>query len=406
MGGFECSTHVRRDGRRLDLIASTRHDRFAREDYARLAGAGLLAARDGVRWHLVDRGTGRYDWKPVRPLMAGAREAGVTVAWDLLHFGWPDGLDPFTEEFVERFAAFAHGFAAMWTREGEGPLVVTPVNEISFLAFAGGEKGFFNPFARRRGDELKEQLVRAAIAACREIRAVVRDARFVHSDPIINIIADPTRPEDRLKAEMYRLSQYAAWDMIAGRARPELGGRPEFLDIVGADYYVHNQWIHRGKMLPPSHPQHLPLRYMLRELSERYRRPIIVAETGIEAEARPDWLRYVGREALAARALGVALEAVCLYPIVDHPGWEDDRHCPNGLWGYPDEKGRRPIDEPFFEELVRQERALAKGTRAPRRPAAGEELLPQEVAALDRAAWTIDEKTDQSREQARARGRQ
>src|SRR5689334_18019942 len=180
MGGFECSTHVRRDGRRLDLIAATRHDRFAREDYARLARAGLLAARDGVRWHLVDRGPGRYDWSPVRPLIAAARAAGVTVAWDLLHFGWPDGVDPFGEEFVERFAEFAHGFATLWAREGEGPLVVTPVNEISFLSFAGGEKGFFNPFARRRGDELKEQLVRAAIAACREIRGVVRGARFVH----------------------------------------------------------------------------------------------------------------------------------------------------------------------------------------------------------------------------------
>jgi len=402
MGGFECSTHVRRDGRRLDLIAATRHDRFAREDYARLAHAGLLAARDGVRWHLVDRGTGRYDWSPVRPLIAAARAAGVTVAWDLLHFGWPDGVDPFGEEFVERFAAYAHGFATLWAREGEGPLVVTPVNEISFLSFAGGEKGFFNPFARRRGDELKEQLVRAAIAACREIRGVVRGARFVHSDPIINIIANPTRPEDRLKAELYRLSQYAAWDMIAGRVRPELGGRPEFLDVVGADYYVHNQWMHRGKMLPPSHPQHLPLRYMLRELYERYGRPVIIAETGIEAEARPDWLRYVGREAFAARALGVELEAVCLYPIVDHPGWEDDRHCPNGLWGYADDRGRRPIDEPFAEELVRQQRALAEAPQRPGRPAAvGEELLPQEIAALDRAAWSIDEETEKSRKQAR-----
>jgi hypothetical protein len=26
IGGFECSTHRRRDGRRLDLLASTRHD--------------------------------------------------------------------------------------------------------------------------------------------------------------------------------------------------------------------------------------------------------------------------------------------------------------------------------------------------------------------------------------------
>jgi hypothetical protein len=290
----------------------------------------------------------------------------------------------------------------MWTREGEGRLIVTPVNEISFLAFAGGEKGFFNPFATRRGDELKEQLVRAAIAACREIRGVVRDARFVHSDPIINIIANPTRPEDRMQAEAYRLSQYAAWDMIAGRLRPELGGRPEYLDVVGADYYVHNQWIHRGKMLPPSHPQHLPLRYMLRELYNRYRRPVIVAETGIEADARPDWLRYIAREALGARALGVQLEAVCLYPIVDHPGWEDDRHCPNGLWGYADDAGRRPIDEPFAAELARQQEAFAAGV-APeaRAPRMGEGLGPDERAALDRAARVIDEETEKSREGGR-----
>jgi len=406
MGGFECSTHVRRDGRRLDLIASTRHDRFAAEDYARLARAGILAARDGVRWHLVDRGTRRYDWAPVRPLVAGARRAGVEVVWDLLHFGWPDGVDPFTDEFVERFAAYAHAFAVFWTREGEGRLFVTPVNEISFLSFAGGEKGFFNPFATRRGDELKEQLVRAAIAACREIRAVVRSSRFVHSDPIINIIANPTRPEDRMQAERYRLSQYAAWDMIAGRLRPELGGRPEYLDVVGADYYVHNQWIHRGKMLPPSHPQHLPLRYMLRELYNRYRRPVIIAETGIEADARADWLRYISREALGARALGAQLEAVCLYPIVDHPGWEDDRHCPNGLWGYADRSGNRPIDAAFAEELVRQQRAFAAGPAAAERIAAvGESLAPEEQEALDRAARVIDEETERSREGARSRGR-
>jgi len=403
MGGFECSTHVRSDGRRLDLVASTRHDRFARQDYERLARSGILAARDGVRWHLIDRGTRRYDWSPVLPLIAGARRAGVEVSWDLLHFGWPDRLDPFTEEFIERFAAYAHAFAVLWGRESDSRLIVTPVNEISFLSFAGGEKGFFNPFARRRGDELKEQLVRASIAACREIRSVTRTARFVHSDPIINIIANPTKPEDRLQAELYRLSQYAAWDMIAGRVRPELGGRPEYLDVVGVDYYVHNQWMHRGKMLPPSHPQHLPLRYMLRELYRRYRRPVIIAETGIEAEARPDWLRYIGREALAARALGVELEAVCIYPILDHPGWEDDRHCPNGLWGYADDAGRRPVYEPLAEELARQQKAFAEGVVPAELAAPGEALLPEEQATLDQAAWTIDEETERSREGGRRR---
>jgi hypothetical protein len=47
LGGFECSTHRRRDGRRLDLIRASRHDEFAREDYERLRARGICAARDG-----------------------------------------------------------------------------------------------------------------------------------------------------------------------------------------------------------------------------------------------------------------------------------------------------------------------------------------------------------------------
>ena len=148
------------------------------------------------------------------------------------------------------------------------------------------------------------------------------------------------------------------------------------------------------------------LRYMLRELYNRYRRPVIIAETGIEADARADWLRYISREALGARALGAQLEAVCLYPIVDHPGWEDDRHCPNGLWGYADRSGNRPIDAAFAEELVRQQRAFAAGPAAAQRIAAvGESLAPEEQEALDRAARVIDEETERSREGARSRGR-
>ncbi len=54
LGGFECSTHRRADGRRLDLIAATRHDALAEQDYRQLASNGIRAARDGVRWHLVE----------------------------------------------------------------------------------------------------------------------------------------------------------------------------------------------------------------------------------------------------------------------------------------------------------------------------------------------------------------
>jgi hypothetical protein len=82
---------------------------------------------------------------------------------------------------------------------------------------------------------------------------------------------------------------------------------------------------------------------------------MFLAETGIEDEARPAWLRYVCAEVLAAMEAGVQIEGICLYPIVNHPGWVDDRHCYNGLWDYTDKDGNRQIYEPLALELAVQQ---------------------------------------------------
>jgi hypothetical protein len=89
---------------------------------------------------------------------------------------------------------------------------------------------------------------------------------------------------------------------------------------------------------------------------ERYGRPLFVAETGTEGDARPSWLRYVASEARAALHAGVPLEGICLYPILNHPGWENDRHCHCGLWDYADHTGAREIYEPLERELTWQQR--------------------------------------------------
>ena len=197
MGGFECSTHRLRSGRRLDVIAGSRHDRFVAQDYRRLLASGLRTARDGVRWHLVEQEAGRYDFASVVPMLRAADEAGLEVIWDVLHYGWPDGLDIFGDEFVPRFAAFAGAFAAVARREARGPLWAVPVNEISFFAWAGGDVGIFNPFATGRGDELKVQLVRAALAAIAAMRAAHPDVRIVHTEPMINVVSHPDRAAGR-----------------------------------------------------------------------------------------------------------------------------------------------------------------------------------------------------------------
>jgi beta-glucosidase/6-phospho-beta-glucosidase/beta-galactosidase len=374
MGGFECSTHRlprrksmgRFAGLRLDLTAATRHDEFAFQDYSRLQEVGIRSARDGVRWHLIEKAPFRYDFSSLVPMLKAARETKTQIIWDLLHYGWPDGLNIWSAAFVDRFARFARAVASVILEETGGPISVTPVNEISFVSWGGGDAGFLNPFAKRRGHELKVQLVRAAIAAIEAVREVDPGARICNAEPIIHIAADPDYPEEAPAAEAYSQAQFQAWDMIAGRFCPELGGRPEYLDIIGANYYSNNQWIHqdpnappsrrrRNVLLPPSHPLHRPIREILRDVYERYRRPLFIAETGIEGDARPSWLRYIGQEARAAAAGGVQLEGLCLYPIIDYPGWGDDRHCYSGLWGYADDEGRREIYEPLARELAHQQ---------------------------------------------------
>ena len=362
-GGFECSTHRLPTGRRLDVIAATGHERLARQDYERLASVGMRTARDGLRWHLIERSHGRYDFASVQPMLVAAREAGVEVIWDILHYGWPDDLDIFGDTFVDRVADFARAFVELATREtGDAPWIV-PVNEISFFAWAAGDFGIFNPFARHRGDELKVQLVRAAIAATRAAWDAAPGTRIVHTEPMINVVPHASRPEDAGHAEGHRQAQYAALDMIAGRLRPELGGREEYLGVLGVNYYVHNQWIYpggHGTMIEPSHPRYRPVWQMLQEVYERYRRPLFIAETGIEDEARPAWLRYIGYEARRALRAGVPVHGICLYPVVNHPGWDDDRHCYNGLWDYADERGEREIYEPLARELAEQQRLIGE----------------------------------------------
>ncbi|MGO4440949.1 glycosyltransferase [Rhizobium sp. RAF56] len=335
-GGFECSTHRLRpregetEGRRLDLIAATRHDLHAEEDYRQLQGLGIRTVRDGFRWHLIEK-SGDYDWSSVRPMIRAAAAAKTQVVWDLMHYGWPDALDIWSPCFVDRFARFARASAKLVREESDDIPFYCPVNEISFFSWAGGDAGYVNPFARGRGFELKVQLARAAIAAMDAVLSVDARARFVHCEPAINVIADPSRPEDTVIAQGHRLSQYQAWDLIAGRMWPQIGGNERFLDIVGVNYYFNNQWIHGGPTIDVGHPLYKPLSRILVETFALYGKPILISETGIEGDRRASWFKYVNEQAIEAMRRGVPLEGLCLYPIVNHPGWDDNRPCSNGL---------------------------------------------------------------------------
>jgi beta-glucosidase/6-phospho-beta-glucosidase/beta-galactosidase len=354
-GGFECSTHRLRNGKRLDEIAATRHDTLARQDYQRLQQQGMRTAREGLRWHLIEASPENYDFTSALSLIRAADESGMQLIWDLCHYGWPDWLDIFEPRFVDAFAQLGHEFATLLTNESDHFPIICPINEISFFSWAAGELAHLNPYALGRGDELKEQLVRATIAATEAIWDVNPKARIAQIDPVINVLPDdPANRAQASAAEAYRLSQYQAWDMLGGRMKPELGGAEKYLDIIGINYYDHNQWILGGSFIAPDNPRYRPFREIIQEVYQRYQRPLFVAETGIEDEARPAWLRYIGSEVRAAMMNGTMVEGICLYPILNHPGWEDDRHCHNGLWDYPNDRGEREIYLPLAAELSKQ----------------------------------------------------
>jgi beta-glucosidase/6-phospho-beta-glucosidase/beta-galactosidase len=336
MGGFECSCQINSAGVRLDMTAALQHDVYAAEDYRRLREVGIATARDGLRWHLIDHG-GEYRWGSWIPMLDAARQEGVQVIWDLCHYGWPDDLPFFSAEFVDRFARFTREAARIQLDRTGEPGFYSPVNEISFFAWAASRDLMF-PYAYGRGGALKSQMVRAAIAAIEAIRSVDPGARMIFPEPLIHNVPPRWRPWNTAPAARQRASQFEAWDMIAGRAAPELGGAEHYLDIIGINYYAANQWeVPGGRKLHWDNGSNdlrwRPLSLLLQEADERYRRPMIIAETSHYGIGRADWLNEIARECRLAVDRGVPLEGVCLYPILDRFDWEDCTDWHNsGLW--------------------------------------------------------------------------
>jgi hypothetical protein len=114
----------------------------------------------------------------------------------------------------------------------------------------------------------------------------------------------------------------------------------------------------------PSDPRYRPLYELIDALHARYGRPIFMAETSIEGDARASWLRYIGHELRTAMLAGVPLEGICLYPVLSHPGWADERYCANGLLEMQTlGGGRRRVHGPLAAEL-RSQQTLFEGPEA------------------------------------------
>ncbi|MDN3922343.1 family 1 glycosylhydrolase [Roseateles violae] len=367
-GGFEGADHINFRGDALDLQQASGHLERLDQDYRRAAEAGLFSIRESIGWRLCEAPGGRIDLSRVERIAHGARRHGLQPLWTIWHYGLPADLSLHDDALIARFARFAAEVARLLKPLSAGAPVYTPVNEIGYLAWAASQPQLMAPpnngagaaaeSSQVSGYRIKRRLARAALAAIEAIRAVDARARFLHVEPLCHVVAPPDRPDLAERAAEVRGWQWQAWDLLAGRLEPALGGSPAALDLLGVNHYHSSQWelLSERRLAWHLHdPRWLPLGRLLDEAWRRYGRPLVIAETGHVGAGRADWLNEMAAEALRAREqLGLPLWGFCLYPLVDRPDWnEPARWHESGLWQVdPTTLERRPV--PDYLQALRQ----------------------------------------------------
>ncbi|MBK1612073.1 hypothetical protein CKO44_01125 [Rubrivivax gelatinosus] len=305
-GGFEGADHVNARGDRLDLAAWQGHVDCLEGDHLRARAAGLTWVRESIGWRLAETAPGRWDLTRAGRIARSADSAGLQVAWTLWHYGIPPDLCLHDDRLIPRFAAFAAEVARTVGRASLQPPLFTPVNEIGFLAWAASQRGLLHApddgpdtadeGSRISGYAVKRRLVRAALAAMAAMREAEPRCRFLHVEPIVHVVAPSGQPELAPLAEQIRSWQWQTCDLLSGRAEPELGGHEGALDLIGLNHYHASQWEALTEQRLAWHlhdARRMPLSRLLAEAWQRYRRPLVLAETGHVGAGRAAWLDEV-----------------------------------------------------------------------------------------------------------------
>ena len=385
MGGFECTDKLNAFGHRVDFLTVTGHIELIEQDYAQLEQFNIRTVREGIRWSQVEKTPYHYDWSTVARMIKAGEKYKIQQVWDLCHFGFPDDLTPLHPLFARRFAALCRAFIKFYqTLETRNPLIITPINEVSFLSWLGGEVRGTSPYCKNNGWEVKYGLMRAYIEGVAAIKEIDPQTQILTTEPLVQIVPPLDADfEDIEKAGLLHEDQYQSVDMLTGRMCPELGGSPEYLDILGLNFYYNNQWIsgtneHLSWANENGDPRWRPLRTMLLEAYSRYEKPLLISETSHPGVHRPEWINFITNESAAVIRQGIPLWGVCLYPIIDRPDW--DHFSPwhsAGLWDMQvDETGPplRVLNEPYAEalrncqQLIHSTLQQRKGTLGLRRP--------------------------------------
>jgi hypothetical protein len=359
LAGFEGSTGFNRHGEWFDQVVATGHDANVDEDYADIARLGLHAARETVRWPLVDC-RGRYDFSSLAPFIEAAKRHDVGVIWDLFHYGFPQDVDLRSEAFVRRLQITAMRWRASWPRAWMVP--ASSRQSMSLRSWPmPAARGAVRAIWSGRGWELKVA-ARGAIAGINAIRAACPDARFVNVDPLCRVVCPDSLILAPQAHDFNNRLVFQSWTCCAAGSCPNSAAVLNIWTWWESPLLT-NQWElndtpNDDGNVPPlddDDPRRAPLSDLILSVWKRYGRDVMITETSHVGDNRGPWLCEVVSACHALLLQNVPLRGACLYPILGMPEWHDrDLWTPMGLWDplcHRDPGAGRLLCEPMAEAL-------------------------------------------------------
>ena len=360
LGSFE-STKIHGSG--LDVLETTHHIKYWKEDLLRLRDSGIRELRYPVPWHRIERERGHLDWSWIDGPLQYMRELGLKPILDPLHHvSIPDWLtDGFANsEFVELYVRFIEEVALRYEWVDRYTVLNEPLPTLVLCAFTGD----WYPH-RRSDDDFVTMAVNVSRAIClgtASLKRINSRIQLIHVDACEHHRALDTESLPWVEHVNHR--RFLFHDLVLGRigtGHPLLPylERHGFtdddkcwfedhainIDVLGLDYYAHSEiewgWDQEFKCATLRFPCQLPRGFaaVADDYVKRFNLPVLLSETNIGGTItdRLTWLKFMEQQAEKLAAVS-DFRGFCWFPSIDATDWDSlctvaNKHvCPMGIW--------------------------------------------------------------------------
>jgi hypothetical protein len=345
-----------RTKRTLDEYELTGHYQDWRADIDRAAALGVRVMRYGIPWHRINPAPQVWDFGWTEDVLDYMLSRGIEPIIDLVHYGVPSWIeDAFLHPQYERYV---EEYALRVAERFRGRIhYFTPLNEPRVTAWYTGRLGWWPPFRHGWQGFAKVLLAicRGVVRTERALRAVLDDVVCVHVDAgDIYESADPALAGD--VAHRQEIG-FLALDLVSGKV-DACHPLYEWLHALGAssrelDWFLSNAidpdiigvnaspllcrkvLTRNGGRLRTSMPYASvnTLEQVMHLYHERYKKPLIITETGSEGSVKRRLLWLEESVAAVARLRGAGV------PVMGYTWWPLFALV---TWAY--RQGNKPVD--------------------------------------------------------------